>query len=65
MRGLDIVAGLAVAGLAGTAAAWAFSPDFAVGQLQAYVAERSERSLTVSGGSRQPYGSAGRGAAIT
>lgn len=55
MRGLNIGAGLAAVGLAGTAAAWALSPDFAVGQLQAYVAERSERSLTVSGGAHVEF----------
>ncbi len=55
MRGLDIGAGLVVVGLAGTAAAWAFSPGYAIGQLQAYVAERSERSLTVSGGAHVEF----------
>ncbi|HLF21493.1 MAG TPA: AsmA family protein [Aestuariivirga sp.] len=50
MRKMEIGAGLAVAGLAGTAAVLAMSPDFAVAQLQAYVAERTARSLTVSGG---------------
>ncbi|MGQ0484563.1 MAG: AsmA family protein [Hyphomicrobiales bacterium] len=55
MRGLAIGAGLAVLGLAGAAAAWAFSPDFAIGQLQAYVAERTARSLTVSGGAHVEF----------
>ncbi len=55
MRGLGIGAGLAVVALAGTAAAWAFSPDFAIGQLQAYVAERTARSLTVSGGAHVEF----------
>lgn len=50
MRKMEIGAGLAVAGLAGTAAVLAMSPDFAVAQLQAYVAERTARSLTISGG---------------
>lgn len=50
MRKVEIGAGLAAVGLAATAAALALSPDFAVAQLQAYVAERTARGLTVSGG---------------
>jgi AsmA protein len=50
MRKVEIGAGLAAVGLAATAVALAMSPDFAVEQLQAYVAERTARSLTVSGG---------------
>ena len=50
MRTVEIGAGLAAVGLAAAAVALAMSPDFAVAQLQAYVAERSGRDLTVSGG---------------
>ncbi len=50
MRKMEIGAGLAVAGLAGTAIALTMSPDFAVAQLQTYVTEHTARSLTVSGG---------------
>jgi AsmA protein len=55
MRGLGIGTGLAAVGLVGTAAAWAFSPDFAIGQLQAYVAERTARSLVVAGGAHVEF----------